>query len=58
MIVCLFAHIVSKRANELESYNVSCLSHLNILDYCLTLLKTKEILFNLITGNIHQILPN
>lgn len=57
MIVCLFAHIVNK-ANELELYNMSCLSHLNILDYSLTLLKTKETLFNLIKGNIHQILPN
>lgn len=58
MIVFLFAHIVRKRDNELKLYNMSCLSHLNILDYSLTLLKTKETLFNLIKGNIHQILSN
>ena len=36
MIVCPFAHIVSKRANELVLYNVNCLSHLNILNNSLT----------------------
>ena len=36
MIVCPFAHIVSERANELVSYNVNCLSHLNILNNSLT----------------------